>query len=363
MQTLPTTDAEADAGKRRARRDDRYHQRDFLHHHSTLKRLRGCGRNRIDRTTGVPVAVAEGVAHYRNVQRCGSIHACPVCAPKIRSARALEIEQALRLHLEQGGGAYFVTFTLRHRTGMALALLWTVLAASFRGLLAGRAHKDDRDAYGIVGTIRSVEVTHGANGWHPHLHVLVLTDAPLPRQRQVLLRREWSTRWRRLVQAEGIDAPDDAHGVVMVEVEAGSAAMASYMSKVYDEHVMGLEAARADLKRGREGNRSVWAILGDSVATGDADDLHLWRQYERASKGRQAITWSNGLKARFAVGEITDEEHAEAEVGGEVIFTIDHLRWVTIRRRRGALAAVLRAAETAGADGVAVFLASLPPGA
>ena len=34
-----------------------------------------------------------------------------------------------------------------------------------------------KDELGIVGTIRSLEVTCGPNGWHPHLHVLIFAGA------------------------------------------------------------------------------------------------------------------------------------------------------------------------------------------
>lgn len=149
METLPTTESTEQATRLR-RRADRYVQSDYLGHFSTLSRLRGCGRRRIDAAGPIAVAVADGVAHYRNLQRCGSVHACPVCAPKIRAGRADEIERGLRRHLEQGGGAYFVTFTLRHATGMRLKMLWTVRAdvavnrdATASGALLGAVESHD----------------------------------------------------------------------------------------------------------------------------------------------------------------------------------------------------------------------------
>jgi hypothetical protein len=36
-----------------------------------------------------------------------------------------------------------------------------------------------RSDIGFVGTIRTVEVTYGRNGWHPHVHAVVLNERPL----------------------------------------------------------------------------------------------------------------------------------------------------------------------------------------
>ena len=36
----------------------------------------------------------------------------------------------------------------------------------------------------------------------------------------------------------------------------------------------------------------------------------MWREYERATKGRQAITWSKGLRQLLAMADRTDEEIA-----------------------------------------------------
>ena len=53
--------------------------------------------------------------------------------------------------------------------------------------------------------------------------------------------------------------------------------------------------------RGPDGHRTPFQILEDFRWTGDADDRSLWRTYERATKGHQAITWSKGLRKLLAV--------------------------------------------------------------
>jgi hypothetical protein len=65
--------------------------------------------------------------------------------------------------------------------------------------------------------------------------------------------------------------------------------------------LVGNEMARADLKQGRAGARAPVEVLDDFRWTGGTDDLLVWREYERATKGRQAITWSKALHQLLAV--------------------------------------------------------------
>jgi hypothetical protein len=133
-----------------------------------------------------------------------------------------------------------------------------------------------------------------------------------------------------------------------------------YMSKVYDS--MQHEMTRSDLKVGRKG-RNPFKLLADVVATGDKADLRLWREYEKAIKGKRFLVWSKGLKAELGVGVVDDQELAEAEVGGEVVAVISTLDWRTIKSGkagRGFLVRLLEAAELRGEAGVYELLATLP---
>lgn len=343
MVTIPQADDRDEHRTRRSRRAARYRERRFLWDWSSQRRLRGCGRRRIDSGAGVGIAVGDGVAHYRNVQRCGLVHVCPACAAKIRQERADEIGRAGQAHLEQGGGLTFVTLTLPHDEGDRLAGLLDAVAAAFRALLSGRAAIARRATFGIVGTIRSLEVNIGANGWHPHLHVLVFTARPLDEWQREMLRVEWLDVWSRHVVGRGYRAPSAAHGVdVRPVTDAG--ALGEYVTKVRRE---AMELTRHDLKRGRAGSRSAWQVLEDVVRWGDADDLAIWWEYEKATKGRQAITWSHGLKARFAVEDRSDEDIAEQVEGGEVVAVVEPELWNFVCRGagRGVVSELLDLAE------------------
>lgn len=348
------------------RRGDRYRAREVLWAESRLDRVRACGRRRVSAESGVALVLNEGVAHFANVQTCGSVHACPVCGPKIRQERAGEIERGLGRHFDQGGGAEFVTLTLRHYRGDDLAALITLVADGFRAVVSGRRWQADREAFGVVGTIRSLEITHGENGWHPHLHVLVLTSVPLDDRLRGLLRARLYDRWCSAVNRAGVAAPSLSHGIdVRPVTREGAPVLGAYLAKgdVAEETIalraggrrIGMELTRHDLKAGRS-SRSPWALLASVLEVGDAADLALWHEYETATRGRQSLTWSAGLKGRLLVEEVTDEELAAIVQGGDVLVVLDAATWAWVTSIRGLSAGLLAAAEWGGMPAVARLL-------
>lgn len=310
------------------------------------------------------VRVQDGTAHYTNLQLCGSVWACPVCSAKVRQGRAEEIKAILSRHLRAGGGAYFGMFTLPHDFGDALEDVLDTTAQAFRRVLAGRGYTRDRETYGIVGTIRSCEITFGPNGAHPHIHPVILTERRLSTDELESLRGSLFGRWRSAVEGRGYRTPDPRFST-LTSIRSDKD-VADYVAKVEGvDRRVALEVTRSDMKKGRESasrgtgkarHRTAFQVLEDFAATGDADDLDLWREYEKATKGRQAITFSRGLRARYGLEERTDEEINEAEVGGEDVFEVADDAWVALCKKRGAVVRVLELVETKGRDAAANFV-------
>lgn len=360
--------AELVAAQGREVRRAKYTAREFLYMHSLNRRQKACGRSLARGKTAVEVVVNAGIAHYRGLQSCGSVHTCPVCGPKIRQARSKEIEVGLAVHQALGGGVLFVTVTLRHDQGDRLANLLRFVTGAWSAVVGANgssrsdveAWKADKARFGIVGFIRTLEVTHGANGWHPHLHVLVLTESPLSGPAQVELGELLWQRWSSYIARNGRKAPTREHGLVLVDVRSHGD-VARYMAKVYDS--LHHEMTRGDLKHGGRSGRNPFRILGDLVATGDAGELALWHEYERAIKGKRFLVWSKGLKARLGVGEVDDETLAAEEVGGELLFSITAVQWRSIKRGRGGrgfMCWLLEAVERGGAPAGLQLLHDLP---
>jgi len=342
------------ADTRVTRRHIRFAQREVLHQESTLERVRKCGRATFGPTGDVLIRNNAGVAHYTGVTTCGSIWACPVCSGKIRNRRAEQISKATADWDLKGNAVYMATFTMPHDVGMRLKALLSTIADGFRATISGRAWLKLRKRLGVVGTIRAMEITHGANGWHPHLHVLIYVDGLLDAQQLADLVLYLRDKWGRFITEAGYRLPSDEHGVDVQRCHSAAEAGA-YVAKTQEGKGVGNEMARADLKQGRQGGLTPFELLDEFRWTGDAQVLRLWHEYEKATKGRQCITWSKGLKALLLADEDqdqSDEEIAAEEVGGDDVALIRNETWRKVVARPGLTAGILDAAERGGLEAI-----------
>jgi len=334
-----------------------------------IGRTRKCGRVRISTNVSVEQE-REGLrlARFGGLVICGAIHVCPVCAANISHQRSLEVQHAARAHLEAGGTLVMVTLTLPHSAGMALEDTWGVLSEAWHNCASGRYRKRDRERWGQMGYIRAVEVTHGANGWHPHTHVLLFlgpSDDPAALAREV--EAEWFHRWHRFVVGRGWRAPSRRHGVDARAVSTST--VGEYLVKVQDGEpptaptagrwTPAQELTRADLKRSSEGNVTPFGLVSRWVETRDLQTLAAWREWERSSKGRRTLLWSRGLKDFYGVDALDDQSAAErAQWEADVLYELVPDEWDVVLDA-GARWELLDAAATAGTAGVIDFLVEL----
>lgn len=331
-------------------RRERYRLRDTLQAITANPRVAKCGRCRVRPSVEVHLG-PNGRAHYSGLASCGSVWLCPVCAAKVDARRAEEVSGILQRHLDAGGGAYFITLTLPHHSGDRLTATRRLVSRAWQLLQRGTPWLRLKARLGVVGFIRALEVTHGGNGWHPHLHILVLTTAPLSPEAQTALDAYAFAKWCDGVTAQGHALPTrDGFRLEVV----GSADVGAYVTKMG----AALELTHGAHKKGRRASRTPFQILADFQAGGDEADLALWLEYERATKGARRLTWSRGLKAQYAVPEVSDEELAQAEVGGELVAAISADEWRGVVAF-GARVAILEAAERDGVGGVSRLLADL----
>jgi hypothetical protein len=344
--TLPAT---------RDYRRDRYEARGVLWHESKLDRVKGCGRRSIAPDGAVTIrasgAGATRSAGYGGVAHCGSVWACPVCSATVSHSRRDEVGQALASwHADRSHSVAMVTLTMRHHQGQRLKTLWDGVAYAWHKVTSGRAWIAFKERYGVVGWLRVVEVTQGENGWHVHVHALVFCERRLNRSTADQMGCEMFTPWRDALVRKEFAAPLCRSGGLEAHVVTGdsSSELGGYFTKAT------YELTGASGKQGHAGHRSPFQILSDVVTIGDADDLALWHEYERASVGRRQLTWSKGLRALLlAEVERTDQEIVEEDDGGQVLVEIRKTGWRSVLARPWLYVALLEAAE-ADEDGQAL---------
>jgi hypothetical protein len=232
---------------------------------------------------------------------------------------------------------------------------WDAVTTGWKGVRNARGWRLDKREFGIAGFLRVVETTYGANGWHPHLHVLLFCDRPTSAEDRERLRARIYGRWSSALEGEGYETlewskdPDTGKLVpVAVDVRHADphtvAYLAEYLAKfgyaptgtADGEHGswgLAREVMRGDLKRGRRGSRSPWEIL-ESAAAGSDDDRALWLEWERVSKGRRQYSWARGFLESLgleALDQRTDEERAGDEVRElEVVALLPGSSWAKL---------------------------------
>jgi len=267
-------------------------------------------------------------AHYRGLQTCGSVWACPLCAAKISERRSVELRAAIAAHESAGAAVLFLTLTVPHTRRDDLAELLqaqSVAMARFNGNRAAQALWADM---GSVGSVRAWEVTHGRlsakdNGWHPHFHILNFCRSGLDLR---AFEDRIYTVWVNACRLAGLPMPNRLHGV---RLEDGSRA-ADYAAK----GLWGLdrEMTKGHIKKAKTGE-SPFQLLRAFAFDDDRQGAALFREFAEAFHGRRQLFWSPGLKKRFGLDELTDSEiSAVIEDSAELLGSIDLDQWRVILR-------------------------------
>lgn len=285
-------------------------------------------------------------ARVGGVATCGSVWECPVCARRVRAARATLLDV---LQAQEGG--MMMTYTIRHDAALPLALGRRVIARAWQYYQAGRGWRSALAMLRAWGTVRALEITHGDHGWHPHLHVWVsgmeLDDDATRAAMLDWCHARWSRCVARAARALGVDpkrvaplrrsADGDDVGVHLSEL-----AEASYLA----DASLGLELTDAGGAKGR----SPWQIAR-GAADGRARDARLWIEYTRAMRGSRAMTWSRSLAAwRRSCERQEREELAQSRHDWRPAVVIPGWLWDLVRWDRDAVMTACARAEELGAD-------------
>ena len=321
--------------------------------------LRHCGVVRCSQDGLVRLKVADGVGYAEGVVHCGSVHGCPVCAAVIRTKRSRIYAESAERWLKAGHFVYMVTLTFPHYMGDDLGEMWDLVSdgtgyltsnrawgrlksdlgcrprppVRVRGGQQGRRQQDRKWDACDIGYRRVVECTWGCeNSWHPHCHMLVYlrnTEAVTSRldgaRRLFLIDQHFRDTWPRWVTQHGFSLPSGKHGVKVEECYRAAEA-AEYLVKTQDGHDVGMELARADLKKGKKDSLTPFEIA-ERAGDGEEQFLKLWWTWEKASKGRKMTSESQGLAGMLGETEVTDQELADEEAGGDEVAVMTGQAW------------------------------------
>lgn len=346
--------------RQRTARGRRYRLRRRMRSVTRMDRVAGCGLGAFG--DFVQVHLSKGQAGYGGIVSCGSVWACAVCSARIRQRRAEVVEDRATRWLADGHGLLFVTLTRSHTMADDLPDLFDSITSAWRSMQQQRSFRAACAAAGYVGPLRATEITHGYNGWHPHLHLLLWFEKPLDDETAAAFEEVVAQLWMAEVPASR------EHGIKSVRVgrrQRDAAALSAYLVKMQDGYeetkpAKGWSAAqemtRGDLKRGRSKHRTPFE-LAENAAAGDKKAAALWRVYEAATKGRRCIQWGQKLSARLKVEQVTDEQLVD-QVEGVVVIELARYEWNLVRGYNRE-ASLLDVVECQGAEGARLLLRAL----
>lgn len=270
--------------------------------------------------TKVEHAGGEVRGGFTGLKSCQSVWCCPVCSARISSGRRDELNGLLSWARGAGHVVLMLTLTARHNSRMKLAPFLESLKVASKRFRQSRGWR----GLGLVGSVTATEVTHGANGWHPHFHILLVlpaSSAGIPAVES--LRSEWL----RSLGKSGLTGTDAAF-----QVQSAQAA-GEYIGKFGAAE----ELALGNVKAGRSASsRSPWQLLADA-RDGDSRASALWIEFALAFKGRRQLQWSPKLKDLAGINDLSDDEIEETTTVSLRSWGGSSDYWRAARRRRCSL--------------------------
>lgn len=295
---------------------------DLREHPATPDRTRRCGAQRFTKHPEIRCKTEGARTHawWEGDVRCRA-RICPVCWVGRRAKLAQEITHVAE-HWQRTypkAPAQLATLTIRHSERDPDSIVLGVRKC-WRKMLGGRAwlrYKKERGAE----LIAAEEITLGPHGWHPHMHVLLLSKHPQSTEHFDVDKMIWCDRWRGIVGRElgASHVPDYTHGVDLRPCRCED-----YLSK------LGFELSdAAEVK-----SRSAFDILREG-------EIDKYLALQRLRRGHKDVTWSRGLKSI--------RESMPLREPGNLLYQPNATDWDRAREHKQLLAA-LEVAEKKGAE-------------
>lgn len=242
----------------------------------------------------------------RGLMVCGARWICPVCGARITELERAELE---RVDFDGLGlGVCLTTNTLAHHMSDTCEKVLGLGKEAWRKVKSGRAYQDFVKQFGIVGSITNTDFTYSfKNGFHAHQHTLLI------------YKKESSTidvnAVKEILFKLYISALEKMGGYASfkngLDVIAGDNAsiVAQYVAKFGREPKEKTWTVQAELTKGASGKGAAhghYTMLQmiDLWCVGNKQAGAKFVEYAKATKGRQQLIYSRGLRKTLGLGAI-----------------------------------------------------------
>lgn len=280
-------------------------------------------------------------AHYKGLQTCGSPWACPVCATKISEHRKNELQELIDKAQARGKEIYMITFTLPHYAHESCDEVLTRFKNVRKKMKYQVELKKSPEFlpwrkllkyYKYDGSVTTMEVTYTANGWHVHSHDLFIFDEKiqnLPRARE-----RFFDAWLKASDLEFKIADFDidklkAFYIRSVRIDHLEGDTGKIISEYFTKQGIskverssekwGLaeELTKSHMKKKESESLTPFGILNEITKTDNQKQKSFYRQkffeYAQAFKGTSFVRFSPGLRDKYDMQYLTDDQVASSE--------------------------------------------------
>jgi hypothetical protein len=267
---------------------------------------------------------------FGGLQTCGSVWHCPSCAAKISERRSEEVQQAINYCLDRGGFVSFVTRTVPHAVTDSLLDILTRFRQAEANYKHSRHYKATVKNFGSFGQIKVFEITVGLNGWHLHVHEIMLHEFVSITNVYTCLENNLYRIWSDAAVKAGFDEPSRAHGLQVQNGDFAAAYLAKFAKQSTSNWNVSREMTKQHIKKSKSGF-SPFDLLRAFRDDPKPEYLELIKEYGQVMHGARQLIWSRGLKALVALEEVTDKEIAEnieAEAVLAGLISLDQWRFI-----------------------------------
>ena len=290
-----------------------------------------------------PLVAFKSKAHssvsLSNLQSDGSVWHCAWCAAKISERRRIEIAKAMEAHRALLGSNSFVTRTVPHTKYNSLLFLRDGFRKADKYMKGSRKYKKMMLRFMCENNIKAFESTVGhLNGWHLHTHEIFFHDSNAFEGDAVATNPAYVTFLKEFEQAyyelwsvaavkAGFDMPSRQHGLQVQNGDFAADYVAKWGCEPESKWDVSTELTKAHMKKSRHGY-TIWELIRLYRDTDDERLVPIIKEFAHTMHGQQQLIWSKGLKEKYGINDISDEELAEKlDDDGEEIGMLSPVQW------------------------------------
>ena len=290
-------------------------------------RVKVCQRYIIPNASHVDIKRSHDSANFSGLMSCENVHTCPHCMSRINATRAKALKNALIGVESLGYGVYLMTLTLKHIKRDKLAYLLEGLTKAYRYMFSGKTGIELKNAMAWVGSSRALEIRYGKNGFHPHFHIVILTDTPHSAESLSALAKTLKNRWIQALNHFGYDA-SEKNGLDLRETYLD---ICGYLTK---QSNLALELTSHETKSESD-SLSMLEILDASIENPRYESI--WYEYTQAIKSHKSLVMCGHFReiaeyeSHLSDAESTD---ADADADADIIASIPRSIWHAIKQHK-----------------------------